>query len=891
MTSRTDGRALRRFFARIRNFATGRRGDARLREEMEQHLALQTEENLRAGMPPAEAWRQAALKLGAAAVIREQYHAEEGLPFLELLLQDSLYALRRLAKAPGFAAVVVLTLSLGIGANAAIFSLVHAILVRPLAYDQPDRLVNVSEDNAKTGATGFGVSWTSFLALQQEHPTFSAVTGLAFHALTLTGRGDPADMSTIAVTPGFFSVFPTKPLLGRALLDADGQPGAAPAVVLSEALWRSRFGGDQNVVGTPIALDQRAFTVVGVMPAGFQTPFSNEKEQVWIPLIQDPLFSKWIARPPQTHWMLIIARLQPGISLDRAQAETAALCAALARENPAELGWTAKLQPLQQVIVGDVKTPLLLLLCAVGLVLAIACANIANLLLTQATSRSREMAVRVALGASHARIARQLLTETALVGLLGGGAGALLAWRSVPALARLLPADLPQLHAVRVDPTVLAFCLALSIAASLAFGLAPVLHAVRSDPQAGLREGAGAGESRRSRRARSLLAAGEIALAAILLAGSGLLLRSFARLLTVSPGFATSHVVKAEISLPRFQYSKPEQWAAFANDLLSRLQARPGLHDAAIAAPLPILDNAVVLPFSVAGNPPPARGEANTADYVAATPEYFRVIGMSLVRGRLFSFDDSAATQPVAVISETMARRYFPNQDPIGRHMMFGFPPNGNVSREIVGVVSDVHDVSLAMAPGAVMYVPFAQAPFWGGEVVVRSGMSAAAVSGAIRAETQAIDRNLPVTKVESLPAAISASLAWPRFRTLLLGGFGGMALLLAAIGIYGVVSFSVSRRTREIGIRVAMGASPARVQRLVLRESATLALLGLAVGVPAALALTRLFSALLFGVAPWDPLTFAAVALLLLSVTLAAAWRPARHAARTDPMAALRSE
>ena len=884
-------KALRRSLARIRNFAAGHRGDERLREEMEQHLALQTQDNLRAGLPPAEARRQAVLKLGAVASVREQYHAEEGLPFLELLLQDSLYALRRLSRSPGFTTIIVLTLALGIGATAAMFSVVHAILLRPLPYDQPSRLVNVSEDNPQAALTGAGLSWPSFLALEKKRQTFSAVAGLAIHALTLTGQGEPADMSTVAVTPGFFSVFPTRPRLGRALLDDDGQPGAAPVVVLSEALWRSRFGADPNILGTAIALDQRSFTVVGVMPAAFQTPFSSQSEQVWIPLLQDPLFSHWTTRPPTAHWMPVIARLQPGISLHRAQAEIDAFSAALRHQDPAEHEWTARLQPLQQVLVGDLKTPLLLLLCAVGLVLVIACANIANLLLTQATARSKEVAVRIALGASHGRIARQLLTENALLGLLGGAAGALLAWRSVPALALLLPPNLQQLHSIHVDLAVLAFALALSIASSLAFGLAPVLYAARSDPQTTLREGAGAGETRRSRRARSLLAAGEIALAAVLLAGAGLLLRSFACLLSTGPGFATDHVVKAEIDLPRFQYSKPEQWAAFADLLLARLQARPGFRDSAIGIPLPILDNAVTLPFSIVGNPPPARGEAATADYVSVTPGYFGVMGISLLRGRLFSADDSASTQPVALISEALARRDFPHQDPLGRHMMFGFPPYGGVSREIVGVVSDIRDASLATPPGPMMYVPFAQAPFWGGEVVVRGSLSEAAVAGAIGAETHRIDSSLPVHRVASFPAAISASLAWPRFRTLLLGGFGGMALLLAAIGIYGVVSFSVSRRTREIGVRVAMGASPANVRQLVLRESATLALLGLAVGLPAALGLTRLFSALLFGIAPDDPLTFAAVALLLIAVTLMAAWRPARHAARTDPIVALRSE
>jgi predicted permease len=884
-------KALRRWFARTRNFATIRSGDERLREEMEQHLALQTAANLRAGLPPSEARRQAAMKLGPPGAIREQYHAENGLPFLERLLQDALYALRRLAKSPGFTAVVVLTLALGIGANAAIFSVVHAILLRPLPYDQPHRLMSISEDNPASRISGVGVSYPSFLELQQNHRVFGAVTGFANHALTLTGRGEPADLSTIAVTPGFFSVLPTKPLLGRTLVDEDGKPGVAPTAVLSEGLWRNRFNADRDIAGKPITLDQRAYTVVGVMPATFQTPFFTQAEQVWIPLAQDPLFSAWITRPPQAHWMPIIARLQPGISLDRAKETMRTISAQFLSESPAEHGWTAKIEPLQQVIVGDLKPPLLMLLGAVGLVLAIACANIVNLLLAHATARSKEIAVRIALGANHGRIARQLLTENAILGLLGGAAGILLAWRTVPALVLFLPPGLPQLHDIHVNAAVLGFSLALSIASILAFGLAPVLYALRSDPQTCLKGGAGAGESKSSRRLRSILAVGEIALAALLLAGAGLLLRSFSRLLSVDPGFVTDHVVKAEISLPRYQYSRPAQWTAFADQLMTRVRLHPGMQDAAIAAPLPILDNAVNLPFVIVGNPAKPQGETDTADYVSASPEYFRVMGISLVRGRLFSADDSATTLPVALISETLARQYFKNENPLGRHLMFGFPPDGNVSREIVGVVSDIHDASFADAPGPLMYVPFAQAPFWGGEVVVRSKLSLSTVAGTIQTETHGIDRNLPITEIETLPAALNASLAWPRFRTLLLGGFGGLALLLAAIGIYGVVSFSVSRRTREIGVRMTMGASPANVRRLVLKESAALAILGLAAGIPAALALTHVFSALLFGISPGDPFTFAAVALLLVSVTLAAAYLPARLAARTDPMKALRSE
>jgi len=531
------------------------------------------------------------------------------------------------------------------------------------------------------------------------------------------------------------------------------------------------------------------------------------------------------------------------------------------------------------------------LLCAVSLVFLIACVNIANLLLARATTRSKEMAVRIALGASRWRIAAQLLTEGAVLGLLGGVLGVLLAWGSVTAFASAVPPEVPQLHPISVNGSVLGFALVLSLAASLLFGLVPVLFTSRSDPQANLRDGSRAGGTRREQYARNFLAAAEVAVAMVLLAGSGLLLRSFAHLLLVSPGFETEHLVKAEVSLPRYQYAKPEQWRAITDELLMRLQTRRGLEKSALAVPLPILDDSVNLPFTIAGNPPLPQGKANLANYVSASPGYFQVMGLSLIRGRLFSVDDTPTTPPVALISEALARRYFPHENPLGRRLVFGFPPNGNVSREIVGVVADIHDVSLAKEPGPMVYVPFGQEPFWGAEIVVKSERSAAAVAAAIRAEAHNIDPGLPVAKVETLPQAMNASLAEPRFRTLLLAIFGAIALVLATVGIYGVISYSVSRRTREIGLRMALGASPASLRRLVLGESATLALFGLAAGIPAALASARFLSSMLFAVTPADPLTFIGVALLMTMVALAAAYFPARRAMRVDPMTALRCE
>ncbi|MGC2638685.1 MAG: ABC transporter permease [Acidobacteriaceae bacterium] len=880
-----------RWLARMGSPSARRRCDERLREEIEGHLALQTAENMRSGMPATEARRQAVLKFGAVEAIREQYQAEVGSVFLQTLLQDLRYAVRMLAKSPELAAVAGLTLALGVGANTAIFSVVNAVLLRPLPYASPGQLVSLSEGQPKDGISGDGLSWDAYTALRDHSRSFSAVAGLAAHALTLTGRGEPADMSTVSVTPDFFSLFRTHPLLGRTLMPEDGQDGAAPVAVLSEGLWRSRFGADPEIAGRSVTLDQRTYTISGVMPASFRTPFVGQNEQVWIPLVQDPLFSGWRTRPQATHWMAAFARLGNGVSIAEARAETGTIGAGLSRQIPAESGWAIGIDPLQQVIVGDVKTPLLLLFGAVGLVLLIACANIANLLLTRATARSREMAVRVALGASHRRIARQLLTESALLGFVGGAAGALLAWGSVAAFSSRLPAGLPEFHPVRVDGSVLGFALLLSVGASLLFGLAPVLVAARSDPQAHLREGSRAGEARGSRHLRNALAVAEVALAMVLLAGAGLLLRSFAHLLAVSPGFETGSLVKAEVSLPRFQYSRPEQWTEVTDQLMTRLEADRGLRDAALAVPLPILDNAVNLPFAVAGDAPLPPGKTDSADFVSASPQYFGVTGIPLMRGRLFSSHDTARTTPVALISETLARRFFPHESPLGRRLIFGFPPNNHVSREIVGVVADIHDVSLAEKPGPMMYVPFAQQPFWGAEIVVKSRLGAAEVGSAIRTEAHRLDPGLPVTNVETLPQALQASVAVPRFRTALLGLFGAMALLLAAVGIYGVVSFSVLRRTREIGLRMALGATRSGIRRLVIGESARLVVAGLAAGIPASLILTHFLSTLLFGVTAFDPATYGCVAVLLAAVALVAAYVPARRAMRVDPMVALRCE
>jgi putative ABC transport system permease protein len=830
-------------------------------------------------------------QFGNVTLLKEKSRGEWGFGWVDACSANVRFALRMLRKSPGFTAVVVLTLALGIGANTLVFSVVNAVLLLPLPYANSGQLVLVSESKPETPSDSVGLSYPTFTELQGQKRVFSGVAGLGGHSLVLTGYGEPSEVRTVVVTSEFFSLLSAEPMLGRVFTKDDDQRGAASVVVLSETLWRSRFGADRAIVGRSVNLDMRPYTVIGVMPASFHTPFLNQINQLWIPLTQDPLYSVWMTRPPQQHWMAVIARLRGGITPQRVQAELKAMSAHLAEQYPAEKGWSLGTKPLQETITGDVRLPLLALLGAVGLVLFIACVNIANLLLSRATSRSREIAIRIALGAGSRRIASQLFTECAVLGLLGGAMGTAVAYAGLASLAPLLPADLPRYHSLHVDAQVLLFAIALSLTTALVFGLAPVLSASATRPQTDLGEGGRGGESNGPRRARALLAAGEIALAMILLMGAGLLIRSFAHLTSVNVGFKPDHIVKAMISLPQFQYSKPQQWAAFADELTARLQAQPGMQESAIAGPLPIVDCCITLAFQIDGKAAQETGAADTANYVPASPRYFPVMGIPLLRGRLFSESDSRSAPAVALISEALAKRFFANENPVGKHLTFGFPANGVVSREIVGVVGDVHDQALGKEPGPMMYVPFAQAPLFGAEVVVRSTLSVSAVASAIREVAHGIDRNLPVTDIVVLGDAMKESVAQPRFRTLLLGIFGAIALVLAGVGIFGVISYSVSRRTQELCVRMALGAEPGSLARLVLRETMAMTVIGIAIGVPCALGAARMVRHLLFDVTPYDPVTLPLVCIVLMAVAALAAYRPARRAMKVDPVVALRCQ
>jgi putative ABC transport system permease protein len=806
--------------------------------------------------------------------------------------QDVRYGARVLRKNPGFTAVAVLTLALGIGANTAIFSIVDAVLLRSLPYPDPNQLVLMFDVPLQQPEALSSISYRDFTLCREQNHVFSEIAGQAFHDLTLTGTDEPSIVNAAAVTPEIFAVLDAKPLAGRTLQPQDGNQGAAPVAVLNENLWRSRFGSNPALIGQSITLDKRSFTVVGILPASFRYPEFAPRQDVWIPVAQDPLFGP---RVSQSGLPLLagIGRLKPGVSLAQAQAEMHTLGARLAKEFPAQdSGLTIRIEPYRQAVVGNMKSALLILLGAVGLLLLIACANIANLLLSRGTSRASEIAMRIALGAGRVRIVRQLLTESALLGLLGGFAGVLLAAAIIWSLRPFLPSDVTQIGPIHVGGSVLAFALLLSLATVLAFGLAPALLATPSNLQKKIKDGGGRTGQRGAQHVRSFLAIAEISLATVLLVAGGLLMRSFALVTSVNPGFDPTNVIEAEVSLPQFQYSTPQQWTTFSNELLARLHAQPGLQDSALAAPLPMdRQGEATFAFSIVGNPPLPPGKSITADYATVSPDYFHVMRIPLLRGRFFSEQDSPSNPNVAIISEALARRYFPNQDPIGRQMRFGFPPNSNVSREIIGVVGDVRDVALSRKPGPMMYVPFAQAPLYGGEVVVRSSASASSVAAGIRQTVRSIDKDLPVTDVESFPEAVGASVAQERFRTLLMSSFSAIALILAAVGIFGVISYSVSQRTHEIGVRIALGAQQRNVLRLILGQGTKLALLGLGAGAVAALLLTHLMASLLYGVSATDPLTFGAVGIVLLGVAVTACYIPARHAMRVDPVVALRHE
>ncbi len=801
---------------------------------------------------------------------------------MDTLLQDIRYAARSLRRSPGFTIVAVLTLALGIGANAAIFSVVNGVLLRPLAYANPDRLVMVWGHNENIGNET--ASLPDFKDWRERNTVFEGMAAVANTRFDVTGDGEPERVDAALATADFFRVLGVAPALGRAFNANEETSGRDRVVVLSHGYWERRFGSRADAVGRTITLSGLPYTVVGVAPAGFR--FGNPSE-MWAPLRTDT------TRGRRADFLTVVARLKPGTTLDQAQAQMTTIGRALEAQYPASnAGWRPELVSLKEQLVGDVRPALLVFMGAVGLVLLIACANVANLMLMRAAAREREMAIRAALGAGRKRIIRQMLTESTLVALLGGALGLLLAVWGVSSLGVAQSTSIPRLDESGVDGRVLVFTLALCLGTGLLFGLAPALRLVSGRTQESLREGArGASGGVGVQRLRGALVLGEVALALVLLVGAGLLIRSFDRLSSVNPGFDSHSVISAQIVLPRVRYAESNNQLAFFDQLLQTTRALPGVESVALTSDAPLAGGGSYLSFEVAGRSPAAANAVQDAEVLVTGPDYFRTLRIPLRSGRTFTARDDARASRVAVINSAMARRYWPGGDPIGARITLGDPADSSSWRTVVGVVGDVRQNALNDDPYPQLFLPLAQTPQRAMLLLARTTGNPTSLAGPIRRAATALDADLPVSDIRTLDERLDQSMAQPRVSMILLGVFALMALVLAAVGIYGVLSYTVTQRTRELGIRMALGAESNSVMRLVVGQAMAPAIIGVLVGLAGALGATRLMSSLLFGVSATDPVTFIAVALFLLAVAAIAAWVPALRATRVDPLIALRAE
>ncbi|MEK6300647.1 MAG: ABC transporter permease [Acidobacteriota bacterium] len=815
---------------------------------------------------------------------------------MESLRQDLAYGLRALVKSPGFTIVAVLTLGLGTGANTAIFSVLNGVLLRPLPFREPERLVMVWNNNTKANQPQAALSVPDLLDYR-ENNVFEQIASLAYDDFNLTGGDQPERLQGTMVSANFFSVLGVTAQVGRVFLPDEGQSGADRVVVISSGLWKRRFGGDPAVVSQTIPLNGASFTVVGVAPAEFQSP--EKGDELWVPMsfdAADRLRIPSISAPEDFkrrsfRFLKSFARLRPGAALDQAQAEMATIAGRLEQQYPdSNTGLGISLVPLHRQIVGDVKPALLLLLAAVGLVLLIACANVANLLLARAASRQKEIAIRVALGAGRARLIRQLLTESVMLALAGGGLGLGVAWVGLRALIGINPPNVPRLETIGIDARVLGFTLLVSLLTGLVFGLVPALQASRPDLNEALKEGGrGSTGGIGRRRVRSILVVTEVALTQMLLIGAGLMLKSFYSLQQVNPGFTPDSVLTMQVTLPPVKYAEPSQIAAFYEQALKRIETLPGVQSVGAATSLPLTANSLARRFTIDGRAPGSPNERLVAGYGAVSPDYFLAMGIRLINGRAFTNQDRDKSPQVIVINETMRRRFWPNEDPIGRRI--SITAERGVSREIVGVVADVKNSSLDSESGLQMYEPYLQVPWNFMAIAVRTGASPLSLAQPVRDEILGVDKAQPVYDVKTMAQIVDDSVSQPRLYMLLLAVFAGVALSLAAVGIYGVMNYSVNQRKHEIGIRMAIGAQPLDIMKLILGQGMLLAIIGVAVGAAAAFFLGRFIEMLLFGVSGRDLTTFIGIPIVLLLVSLLASYVPARRATRVDPMIALRAE
>jgi putative ABC transport system permease protein len=888
-----------------------RQFDADLEEEMRLHLELRLEEQLQSGMMEDDAQAAARRKFGNPTYLREESHLAWGWEWLESVAQDIRCGLRMLRKSPGFTVITVLTMALGIGATTAIFSVVDATLLRPLPYLQPEQLVSIENDLPGVGARDIGLSEPEWQDLQHSG-IFEYVSPSWFDENNLTGSSQPARVRILLVAPNYFALLGVKPQLGRAFNPEDHSPGLLEEVVISDSLWKRVFGSDPYILGKSVRLDTDLYRIVGVMPPGFDAPGRTAEErniEVWAAtsFYGTPLPDN----PPRT-WRFLptaVARLKTGLSAAQAQSRVDALVASLQKQfsgdYPLQSAWSIHLVPLQERVVGNVRQSLILLFGAMALVLLIGCVNVANLLLARASARGREIAIRQALGAARARLTRQLLTESLLLSILGGITGLAVLLCTRQSLLRLLPENFPRLTDISISWSVLLFALVSSLVTGAIFGLAPALHASRLDLTYALKESArgstGSGEQAGTRR---MLVITEFALSVVLMIAAGLLLRSFGDLLNVRLGFNPENViaVRTRLPAPNFPkndlYSNAAQETPFLREVLRRAKTLAGVQEVAIGdtASIPLDQSLRELKVISEGQfLLTLEGRDFQEDQPAAverssvTPNYFHVLGIPLLRGRLFGESDDDKSPQVAVVNEAFARTYWANQDPLGRRFKRNRVDSPWIT--VVGVIANARTESVSQAEVPQVYLSLYQSASRRLAIFLRGHLDAAAIPGQVREQVQAVDPTLPLSGAQTLNETVSASLAERRFSMEMVGLFAVTALLLAGLGIYGVISYLVSERTHEIGIRIALGAEKMSILRMVLRQGLGLAMAGAAVGLVGALIVSHLMAGLLYGVRPADPLTFAGVALLLISVVLLACYIPARRAIRVDPMVALRHE
>jgi putative ABC transport system permease protein len=822
---------------------------------------------------------------------------------MQNFIQDLRYSFRILLKKPGFTVVAVMALALGIGANSAIFSVVSSVLLRPLPYENPDGLVQIWLTNVSRGFPLMTLSTPDFRQIREQNAAFESMAAYYYGMFNLSEGESPDRIAGVSVSSNLFPLLGVEPALGRSFLPHEEEFGNHRVVVISHNLWRRKFNADQDILGRPITLNGNPYTVIAVMPEDFQFPISSRVVELWVPMSFAPNDNM---NTRNNYFALAIGRLNQGVTLEQGRADLQSVATQLEKEQKENAGIGMTAIPLREQIVGEIQPTLYVLFGAVGFVLLIACANVANLQLVRTSARQREIAVRSALGASRRRLIRQLLTESLLLGVIGGAAGLVLAWWGVKLLIALGPQDIPRLSEIGLDARAVLFTMAVSVLTGILFGLAPALQASKLNLNESLKEGGKAlAEGASGRRLRGLLVVSEIALALVLLVGAGLMIRSFMRLQQVSPGFNADRVLTMQINLPPLKYQEARQTAAFYKELLERVETLPGVEKAGATSSLPLSGDTWGKMFSIVDRPPASSlQEVPAVQYRLVSPDYFAAMGTPLMKGRAFTDGDTMESQPVAIINETLARRFWPDEDPIGKKVWMGppenlLPPELRIPgyevprRTVVGVVGDMRHQGLNEPTTAEVFAPNLQnneGPV-SLDLAIKTTSDPAGITQAVRQQVWAIDKDLPVSDVKTMEERLGASVAQPRFNALLLGLFAATAMILAVVGIYGVVSYSVAQRRHEIGIRMALGAQKSDVLGMVIKQGLVLALIGVGVGLAGALALTRLMESLLFGVNTTDEVTFALVTALLVGVTLVACYLPARRAARVDPLVALKYE